>query len=88
MRSKDGIHLTRAIREVSKIPIVILSTLIEQPDGVMNLDLSADDPTEALRGSDFALSRYRPRIQPVDGHDINPSTLRRQILCAQPRPPV
>jgi DNA-binding response OmpR family regulator len=43
VRSEDGLHLTRIVREASRVPIVILSAVIEEADRVMGLELGADD---------------------------------------------
>ncbi len=43
VRSEHGLHLTRIIREASRVPIVILSAVIEEADRVMGLELGADD---------------------------------------------
>ena len=43
LRSGEGMGLTRSIRETSKLPIVVLSALIEEADRVMGLELGADD---------------------------------------------
>ena len=43
LRGDDGLRLTRSIRETSKLPIVVLSGLIEEADRVMGLELGADD---------------------------------------------
>jgi two-component system, OmpR family, response regulator len=39
----EGLGLTRSIREMSKLPIVVLSGLVEEADRVMGLELGADD---------------------------------------------
>jgi two-component system OmpR family response regulator len=43
LRGDDGLRLTRSIRETSRLPIVVLSGLIEEADRVMGLELGADD---------------------------------------------
>ena len=43
LRGSDGMNLTVSAREVSKLPIVVLSRLIEEADRVMSLELGADD---------------------------------------------
>jgi DNA-binding response OmpR family regulator len=43
LRSDDGLRLTRNLRETSRMPIVVLSGLIEEADRVMGLELGADD---------------------------------------------
>ena len=41
--SGEGMGMTRSIRETSRLPIVVLSALIEEADRVMGLELGADD---------------------------------------------
>ena len=43
LRGGEGLGLTRSIRESSKLPIVVLSGLIDEADRVMGLELGADD---------------------------------------------
>src|SRR3954447_10168252 len=43
LRGQDGLRLTEKIRESSRIPIVVLSKLIDEADRVMGLELGADD---------------------------------------------
>jgi two-component system OmpR family response regulator len=43
LRGDDGLRLARDIRQTSKLPIVVLSGLIEEADRVMGLELGADD---------------------------------------------
>jgi two-component system, OmpR family, response regulator len=43
LRSEDGMRLTFNLRERSRLPIVVLSDLIDEADRVMGLELGADD---------------------------------------------
>jgi two-component system OmpR family response regulator len=43
LRGQDGLRLTRTIRESSRLPIVILTGLVEEADRVMGLEFGADD---------------------------------------------
>jgi two-component system, OmpR family, response regulator len=43
LRGDDGLRLARTLRETSRMPIVVLSGLIEEADRVMGLELGADD---------------------------------------------
>ena len=63
---EDGLCLTRAVRESSGVPIVILSGRDEEADRVMGLELGADDyvtkpfsPRELLARIRAVLRRYR-----------------------------
>jgi len=61
MRGGEGIGLTRSIRENSKLPIVVLSGLIEEADRVMGLELGADDYVT----KPFSLRELLARIRAV-----------------------
>jgi two-component system, OmpR family, response regulator len=43
LRAEDGMHLLRALRAESQIPIIILTGRAEEADRVMGLELGADD---------------------------------------------
>jgi DNA-binding response OmpR family regulator len=43
LRGDDGLRLARQLRETSRMPIVVLSGLIEEADCVMGLEMGADD---------------------------------------------
>jgi DNA-binding response OmpR family regulator len=43
LRGDDGLRLTLNLRDKSRMPIVVLSDLIEEADRVMGLELGADD---------------------------------------------
>ena len=43
LRGDDGLRLARDIRQASKLPIVVLSDLIEEADRVLGLEMGADD---------------------------------------------
>ena len=57
----DGLGLTRSIRESSKLPIVMLSGLVEEADLVMGLELGADDYVT----KPFSLRELLARIRAV-----------------------
>jgi DNA-binding response OmpR family regulator len=43
LRDEDGLQLARRLREASRIPIIILTSIAEEADRVMALELGADD---------------------------------------------
>jgi two-component system OmpR family response regulator len=43
LRGEDGLHLARAVRDASSVPIVVLSGKDEEVDRVIGLELGADD---------------------------------------------
>ena len=63
---EDGLKLTKAIRDASSMPLVVLSERHEEADRVMGLELGADDyvtkpfsPRELLARIRAVLRRYR-----------------------------
>jgi two-component system, OmpR family, response regulator len=57
----DGLRLTRTLRETSRMPIVVLSGLLEEADCVMGLELGADDYVT----KPFSLRELLARIRAV-----------------------
>ncbi|MBV8910533.1 MAG: response regulator transcription factor [Gammaproteobacteria bacterium] len=43
LRAEDGMHLLRAVRAESQVPVIILTGRSEEADRVMGLELGADD---------------------------------------------
>lgn len=79
MPKLDGIHLTMKIREVSSIPIIILSAKSQDSDKILGLNVGADDyipkpfnPLELVARVKSNLRRYRElgnlKEAPPDGH--------------------
>jgi len=71
LRGSEGMSLTRSLRETSKLPIVVLSRLIDEADRVMGLELGADDyvtkpcsPRELLARIRAVLRRCRAESVP------------------------
>ena len=69
LRGDDGLRLTRNLRDKSRMPIVVLSDLIEEADRVMGLELGADDyvtkpfsPRELLARIRAVLRRSQPEV--------------------------
>jgi two-component system OmpR family response regulator len=61
LRDDDGLRLARNLRETSRMPIVVLSRLIEEADRVMGLELAADDYVT----KPFSLRELLARIRAV-----------------------
>ena len=55
----DGLEVTRRIRQISGVPIIILSALGEEQDKVTALDLGADDYLTKPFGVDELMARVR-----------------------------
>ena len=71
LRGSEGMTLTRSVREACKLPIVVLSRLIEEADRIMGLELGADDyvtkpcsPRELLARIRAVLRRCRVEALP------------------------
>lgn len=69
LQSGDGLRLTRAIRESSRLPIVMVSRRVEEADRVMALEFGADDyvtkpfsPRELLARIRAVLRRARTEV--------------------------
>jgi Response regulators consisting of a CheY-like receiver domain and a winged-helix DNA-binding domain len=61
LRGDDGLRLTRTLRETSRMPIVVLSELVDEADRVMGLELGADDYVT----KPFSLRELLARIRAV-----------------------
>jgi two-component system OmpR family response regulator len=61
LRGDDGLRLTRTLRETSRMPIVVLSGLVDEADRVMGLELGADDYVT----KPFSLRELLARIRAV-----------------------
>ena len=75
LRNEDGLRLTRAIRESSRLPIVMVSARVEEADRVMALEFGADDyvtkpfsPRELLARIRAILRRAHTGVV-APGHD-------------------
>jgi two-component system, OmpR family, response regulator len=75
LRGEDGLRLTCAIRESSRLPIVMVSRRAEEADRVMALEFGADDyvikpfsPRELLARIRAVLRRARTEVV-APGHD-------------------
>jgi DNA-binding response OmpR family regulator len=59
LRNEDGLQLARRLREASRIPIIILTSIAEEADRVMALELGADDYLTKPFSSRELLARIR-----------------------------
>lgn len=66
MPSMDGLEAARRIRQISSVPIIILTALGEDQDKVTALDLGADDYLTKPFGVDELLARVRVALRRVD----------------------
>jgi two-component system, OmpR family, response regulator len=76
LRGEDGLGLTRAIRESSRLPIVMVSERAEEADRVMALEFGADDyvtkpfsPRELLARIRAVLRRARAEVPAPVRHE-------------------
>jgi two-component system, OmpR family, response regulator len=68
LRSEDGLCLARVLREASKVPMVIVSALAEEPDRVMGLELGADDYVTKPFSQRELLARIRAVLRRYDNN--------------------
>jgi two-component system, OmpR family, response regulator len=73
LRGDDGLRLTRSIRETSRLPIVVLSGLIEEADRVMGLELGADDYVTKPFSPRELLARIRAVLRRSQTETIAPT---------------
>src|SRR5512142_3161615 len=63
MQHMDGVELCRRIREVSSVPIIVLSVKGEERTKVEALDAGADDYVTKPFGMDELLARVRAALR-------------------------
>src|SRR5829696_7834268 len=63
MPNLDGLDLCRRLREVSQIPIIVLSVRGEEKTKVESLDAGADDYVTKPFGMDELLARVRAQLR-------------------------
>ena len=73
LRGDDGLRLTRSVRESSKLPIVVLSGLIEEADRVMGLESGADDYVTKPFSPRELLARIRAVLRRTQAEAIAPT---------------
>ena len=75
MPSMDGLETCRRIRQVSTIPIIVLTALDEESDKVAALDQGADDYLTKPFGIEELLARIRAMLRRVKW-EVDPSSTR------------
>src|SRR3954468_12643002 len=76
MPNMGGLELCRRLREVSDVPIIVLSVRGEERTKVEALDAGADDYVTKPFGMDELLARIRATLRRArDGGDENPQTV-------------
>jgi len=75
MPNMDGLELTRQIRGISQVPIIVLSAKDEEKTKIEALDLGADDFVTKPFGIDELLARVRASLRRAKTVARNESTL-------------
>jgi DNA-binding response OmpR family regulator len=81
---EDGMTLARRVREISKIPIIILSGRSDEADRVMGLELAADDYVTKPFSPRELVARIRAvlrRVQINEPDAVRDDTLRAYRFC-------
>lgn len=73
LRGEDGLHLTRRLRESSKIPIIMVTGRLEEADRVMGLELGADDYVTKPFSPRELLARIRAVMRRYQGSELLPA---------------
>ena len=68
----DGLRLTQNLRDSSRLPIVVLSDLIEEADRVMGLELGADDYVTKPFSPRELLARIRAVLRRSQAEVVSP----------------
>ena len=74
MPNVDGLELTRRLRAISQVPIIVLSAKGEEKTKVEALDLGADDYVTKPFGIDELLARVRASLRRAKAPATNEST--------------
>lgn len=94
MPNMDGLETTRRIRQISIVPIIILTALGEESDKVKAFDLGADDYLTKPFGIGELLSRVKavlrrarwseaqPEQENIECHDIAADLVRHKITAS------
>ncbi len=69
---QDGIHVTRRLREWSKMPILVLSAIGEEEEKVRALEAGADDYVTKPFASRELIARLEAALRRVDGEPKEP----------------
>lgn len=75
MPNMDGLELTRQVRRISQVPIIVLSAKDEEKTKIEALDLGADDFVAKPFGIDELLARVRASLRRAKTVAHNESTL-------------
>ncbi|WP_298923783.1 response regulator [uncultured Ramlibacter sp.] len=67
--SEDGLQIARALREQTKLPIIILTALQDEADRVMGLELGADDYLTKPFSPRELLARIRALLRRAKMHE-------------------
>ena len=74
MPNVDGLEFCRRLREISQVPIIVLSAKGEEKTKVEALDLGADDFVTKPFGIDELLARVRASLRRANAPPINEET--------------
>ena len=74
MPNVDGLEFCRRLREVSQVPIIVLSAKGEEKTKVEALDIGADDFVTKPFGIDELLARVRASLRRANAPPINEAT--------------
>lgn len=74
MPNVDGIEFCRRLREISQVPIIVLSAKGEEKTKVEALDIGADDFVTKPFGIDELLARVRASLRRANAPPINEAT--------------
>ena len=74
MPNVDGLELCRRLREISQVPIIVLSAKGEEKTKVEALDIGADDFVTKPFGIDELLARVRASLRRANAPPINEAT--------------
>ncbi|MDM8557398.1 response regulator [Candidatus Parabeggiatoa sp. HSG14] len=72
---KDGLTLCREIRQFSRIPIIMLSGLVEEVDRLVGLELGADDYIGKPFSSREVVARIKAVLRRVSSDPITPNKM-------------
>jgi len=81
---EDGMALAHRVREISKVPIIILSGRTDEADRVMGLELAADDYVTKPFSPRELVARIRAvlrRVHAAESDLVRDSTLRAYRFC-------
>jgi two-component system, OmpR family, KDP operon response regulator KdpE len=70
---RDGVHVTRALREWSDMPIVVLSAVKDEAEKVRALNAGADDYVTKPFGPDELVARVHAVLRRAEGGSDEPS---------------